>query len=445
MVLVIDTNKKQLNPCRPAEARLMLKEGKAAVFRQFPFTIILKEVSQEEVRPLRLKIDPGSKTTGMALVDNATGKVVFALELEHRSTTISQGLTSRRSVRRSRRNRNTRYRPARFDNKTRKEGWIAPSQESRITHVETWTRRLIQFSPLAAISFEDVIFDQQLMQNAHISNVEYQQGELKGYEVREYLLEKFNRTCIYCTVKEVPLEIDHIIPKSRGGTNRVSNLTLACKPCNQRKGNQTADEFGHPEVQEQAKAPLKAAAAMNIMRPVLLKRLKGTGLPVETGSGGRTKYNRTQQGLEKTHWIDAACVGASTPEKLIIKGIKPLYVKATGHGSRQMCKVDKYGFPRTGPKKDKKQQGFQTGDMVKAVVTKGLKMGTYTGKVAVRSSGSFNITTHTGVVQGIKHSYCKLIHRSDGYSYSFMPAISPTKKDNLSSPSLSHGVSRLMS
>ncbi len=311
MVLVIDTNKKQLNPCRPAEARLLLNKGKAAVFRQYPFTIILKEESQEEVRPLRLKIDPGSKTTGIALVDDATGKVVYALEIQHRSTTISQAITSRRSIRHSRRNRKTRYRPARFDNRTRKEGWIAPSLESRIAHVETWTRRLLQFCPITAMSYEDVKFDTQLMRNPQIAGVEYQRGELHGYEVREYLLEKFNRTCSYCQVKEVPLEIDHIIPKSRGGGNSISNLTLACTPCNQTKGNQTANEFGHPDIQKQANAPLRDAAAMNIIRSVLLKRLSSFGLPIETGSGGRTKFNRTQQGFEKTHWIDAACVGAS--------------------------------------------------------------------------------------------------------------------------------------
>ncbi len=428
MVLVIDTNKKQLNPCRPAEARLLLNKGKAAVFRQYPFTIILKEESQEEVRPLRLKIDPGSKTTGIALVDDATGKVVYALEIQHRSTTISQAITSRRSIRRSRRNRKTRYRPARFNNRTRKEGWIAPSLESRIAHVETWTRRLIQFCPITAMSYEDVKFDTQLMRNPQISDVQYQQGELQGYEVREYLLEKFNRTCSYCQVKEVPLEIDHIVPKSRGGGNSISNLTLACTPCNQTKGNQTADEFGHPDVQKQANAPLRDAAAMNIIRSVLLKRLNAFGLPIETASGGRTKFNRTQQGFEKTHWIDAACVGASTPKKLHIKGIKPLYVKATGHGSRQMCRVDTYGFPRTGPKKGKKHYGFQTGDIVKAVVIEGKKKGTHMGKVAVRTNGFFNITHASGVVQGIKHTYCKLIHKSDGYSYSFLPVFSTHKK-----------------
>src|SRR5215471_17672941 len=98
------------------------------------------------------------------------------------------------------------------------------------------------------------------MQDAEVSGVAYQQGELAGYEVREYVLEKFDRRCAYCHEEGIPLEVEHIIPKSRGGSDRVSNLTLACRPCNQRKGNQTAAEFGHPEVQAQAKAPLKDAA-----------------------------------------------------------------------------------------------------------------------------------------------------------------------------------------
>ncbi len=175
--------------------------------------------------------------------------------------------------------------------------------------------------------------------------------------------------------------------------------------------------------------------SMNIIRSVLLKRRSSVGLPIETGSGGRTKFNRTQQGFEKTHWIDAACVGASTPKKLNIKGIKPLYIKATGHGSRQMCRVDTYGFPRTGPKKGKKHYGFQTGDIVKAVVLEGKKRGTHMGKVAVRTNGFFNITHASGVVQGNKHTYCKLIHKSDGYSYSFLPVLSTHKTQFFNAPS----------
>ncbi len=231
----------------------------------------------------------------------------------------------------------------------------------------------------------------------------------------------------------MPIEIDHIIPKRKGGSNRVSNLTLACRPCNKKKGSQTAIEFGHPEVQKLAKQPLKDAAAMNITGPILFKRLQSLSLPIETGTGAQTKYNRTKQSLEKTHCYDAACVGISTPRRLSIKCTKVLAVKATGHGSRQMCRVDKHGFPRTGPKKNKKQCGFQTGDIAHAVVPTGKKLGTYKGKLAVRSSGSFNITTSTGVVQGIKHTYCKLIHRCDGYNYSLLQAL-PLRPKGLSLP-----------
>jgi hypothetical protein len=165
------------------------------------------------------------------------------------------------------------------------------------------------------------------------------------------------------------------------------------------------------------KAPLRDAAAVNTTRWALFERLKAFGLPVEGGSGGRTKYNRETLGLSKTHWLDAACVGASTPERLDIQGVVPLHITATGHGSRQMCRMDKYGFPRTAPKQQKRVQGFQTGDLVRAVVPGGKKAGTFIGKVAVRTSGSFNIATSHGTLQGINRRFCRLIARADGYSY----------------------------
>jgi 5-methylcytosine-specific restriction endonuclease McrA len=419
-VFVIDKNKKVCNPVHPGTARLLLKKGKAVIFRQFPFTIILKVESHETVKPLRLKIDPGSKTTGVAVI-NAAGEIIFIAEIHHRRYIITEAMTSRGSVKRSRRSRNTRYRKPRFNNRTSKH--LPPSIESNICHTVTWVTRFLKISPVTEISIEEAKFDTQRMQNPEISGVEYQQGELRGYEVREYLLEKFNRTCAYCQGKNIPLEIDHITPKSRGGSDRVSNLTLACKPCNQEKGNKTATEYGHPHVENLAKKPLRDASAMNVTRPILLKRLQALNLPIETGTGAQTKYNRIQRGLEKTHYNDAACVGSSTPQILKFRCTRVLVIKATGHGSRQMCRVDKYGFPRTGSKKEKRQFGFQTGDMVKAVVVKGKKKGTYTGKVAVRSSGYFNITTPTGVVQGINHSYYRLLHKADGYSYSFIEVL----------------------
>jgi hypothetical protein len=141
------------------------------------------------------------------------------------------------------------------------------------------------------------------------------------------------------------------------------------------------------------------------------------GLPIECGSGGLTKYNRTTRELPKTHWLDAACVGKSTPKNLQIAGVQPLLIMANGHGCRQMCRMNKYGFPRTGPKEAKFVKGFQTGDIVKSVVTSGKKVGTYVGRVAVRTTGSFNITTAKETVQGISYKYCKPVHKMDGYSY----------------------------
>lgn len=148
--------------------------------------------------------------------------------------------------------------------------------------------------------------------------------------------------------------------------------------------------------------------------------LESTGLPVEVGSGGLTKYNRKRLGISKSHWTDTACVGVETPDSLNIRNYQPLLIKAMSHGSRQMVKPDKYGFPRTAPKlRQKSFYGFQTGDIVKAVVTKGKKIGTYIGRVAVRKTASFNIKTKTETVQGIGHKYCQHLYKSDGYTYSF--------------------------
>ena len=417
-VFVLDNNRRPLSPVHPGTARLWLTLGKAAVFRRYPFTLILNEpVPTQPVEPLRVKIDPGSKMTGLAVVNDATGQVVWAAELAHRGQAIRKALSDRRAVRRKRRQRKTRYRATRFDNRRRWEGWLPPSLESRVHNIWTWVCRLRRLCPIEAISLELVRFDTQLLEQPEITGVEYQQGTLAGYEVREFLLEKWGRRCAYCHKTDVPLQVEHIVPKTRGGTNRVSNLTLACERCNTKKGTQTAAEFGHPEVQAQAKRPLKDAAAMNATRWALFRRLQATGLPVEVGTGGRTKWNRTTHQLPKTHWLDAACVGASTPKVLQVKGVVPLVIVATGWQRRQMCLMDDAGFPRTRAKQQSRVRGFRTGDMVRAVVTRGTKAGTYVGKVAIKASGYFTITTPAGAVPDIPHRYCRMLQRADGYSY----------------------------
>ncbi|MEG5052787.1 MULTISPECIES: RNA-guided endonuclease IscB [unclassified Microcoleus] len=419
-VLVIDANKEPLSPCHPSVARRLLTDGKAAIFRRYPMAIILKKVVDTKPEPLTLKLDPGSKTTGIALVQGE--KVMWGAELTHRGQAIKASLESRRSLRRSRRNRHTRYRQARFLNRTRPKGWLVPSLQHRVETIMTWVNKLIKFAPIGSIVQELVRFDLQQIENPEISGIEYQQGTLCGYEVREYLLEKWDRKCAYCDAENVPLQVEHIHPKAKGGTNRVSNLCLACEKCNLKKGTQNIEKFlaKKPDVLKrvlsQAKRPLKDAAAVNSTRWALFNRLKETGLPVSTGSGGLTKFNRTRLGLAKSHWLDAACTGKV--ESLEVLTSQPLLIKATGHGTRQMCRTDKFGFPSRHVPRNKFVKGFQTGDIVKAIVTDGKKVGKYAGRVAVRTSGSFNISA-SELVQGISHKYCQIVQRKDGYSYSF--------------------------
>ncbi|MDJ0680736.1 MAG: RNA-guided endonuclease IscB [Xenococcaceae cyanobacterium MO_167.B52] len=428
--LVLDTNKQPLSPCSPTIAKKLLKAGKAAVYKRYPFTIILRKVViTQEVKPCQIKIDPGSKTTGIAILQD--NKLIWAAELSHRGQQISDDLESRRSLRRGRRGRKTRYRKPRFAHRTREKGWLAPSLEHRVLTTMTWVKRLIKLCPISSIAMELVKFDCHKLQNPEINGIEYQQGTLYQYEVREYLLEKWNRTCAYCGAKNVPLEVEHIVPKSKSGSNRISNLCLACVPCNQDKSNLDIKEFlakspnTLKRILAHLLAPLKDATVVNSTRWKLFNALKSTGLPVTTGTGGQTKFNRSRQELNKTHWLDAACVG-NTPELEILTN-QPLLIKCAGHGNRQVIHVDKFGFPRTNKSGElvrksalvKSVKGFRTGDIVKAVVTKGKKIGSYLGKVSVRSSGSFNIKTISETVQGINSKYCSIIHRKDGYLYGF--------------------------
>lgn len=417
-VFVLSADRKPLDPCPSAYARRLLRDGKAAVFRRYPFTIILKERTHEESRVSehRLKLDPGSRTTGIAILK--ADRMVFAAELSHRGQAISDRLTMRRQLRRSRRDRDTRYRASRFDNRRRRDGWLAPSLNHRVLTTETWVRRLKKVCPISAISVEIARFDTQKMENPEISGVEYRHGELAGYEVREYLLEKWGRRCAYCGVENVPLQVEHIIPKSRRGSDRVSNLTLACDPCNKAKGTKTAAEFGHAEIMAKASKPLKDAAVVNATRWALFERLRRSDLPVECGTGGRTKFNRTRLNVPKAHWLDAACVGASTPERLLLPQ-SVLEISAVGHGRRQMCGTDRFGFPIRHRLRQKYHFGFQTGEMVRAVVPHGKKTGQHIGLVVCRASGSFDIRTRKSRVAGIGHKHCVSIHRADGYSYAF--------------------------
>ena len=448
-VLVLDKHKNPLMPCTPARARILLSQHKAAVFKIYPFTLILKNKTQHNTQPIQVKIDQGSKNTGIALVaEFKQGKtVIFAANLQHKGHAISEKLASRAASRRSRRSRKTRYRKPKWTNamskkqlvhiNQRPKGWFPPSVTSRVDNVTNLVNKLTRLTPISAIAVENVRFDTQLMENKSISGIEYQQGTLFEKEVKEYLLHLFHYKCAYCNglSKDPILEKEHIIPRSKKGSNRIDNLSLACHTCNQAKNNLLPQEwlmvlkkstskinkervkrFTH--IIKGIKPSLRDAAVMNAIRYKLVDALRVFNLPIELGSGGLTKFNRTNQQLPKDHWIDAACIGQSGNNIIIPKNLIPINIKAVGRGSRQMCLMNKFGFPRTKPKKKGHCFNFKTGDLIKAIVTKGKKEGTYIGRLAVRTSGNFNISTKNGIVQGINYRYCRLLQKNDGYHYS---------------------------
>ena len=422
MVFVLDRSKKPLNMISNAEARILLRKKLAVIHKIYPFTIRLRDNScVGKDRAYTVKIDPGSRHTGIAITDDKDSVVMLA-EIEHRGHLIKKNLDKRRDVRRNRRGRKTRYRPARFLNRKRPKGWLAPSVKSRADNVINFIKKYKKLLNINKVMIEHVSFDvAQMSSDTKLLGNDYQEGKLYQKELRSFIFSRSNNKCVYCGAKAE--EIDHVIPRSSGGTNSVHNLVASCKSCNKKKSNLTLKAFGKLAGKdfsklEPKKLP-KGAAIVQSAKNYMVKEITKLIPATIAYAAWMTKYNRDQLGLPKEHYYDALSVGEIPQNNSYhFSTDKILQISAKGRGSRQMCRVDRYGFPRTSPKGNKSVKGFQTGDMVKAIVPSGLKKeGKYLGKVAVRSSGQFNIQTKTQVIQGICHKYCQIIQRSDGYLY----------------------------
>ena len=421
MVLVINKQKQPCNTISAAYARILLFSKQAVIYKRIPFTIRLRNDNAVlKNRNYTIKIDPGSRTTGVAITDDKDSVVMLA-ELEHRGHIIKRNLDSRRAVRNSRRQRKTRYRKARFDNRTRPKGWLAPSVKSRADNVINFIKKYKKIINITKVMIENVSFDvAQMSSETKLWGIDYQQGNLYNKNLKEFIFSKTKGRCSYCGGKAT--EIDHVIPRSNGGTNSTYNLVASCRSCNEKKSNLSLKEFGKlmnkDYSQLEPKKLPKDATIVQSARNYMVKEIAKLVPDTTTHDAWLTKYNRDQLGLPKQHYYDALSVG-ETPTKFNFLTDKILQISAKGRGSRQMCSMDKFGFPRTSAKASKSVKGFQTGDIVKAIVPFGSKAGEYLGKVAVRSSGSFNIQTKTKVIQGIGYRYCHIVQRSDGYSYDY--------------------------
>ncbi|MEU8749916.1 RNA-guided endonuclease IscB [Streptomyces chartreusis] len=431
-VFVLSKEGRPLMPCHPARARELLRKGRPVVARQIPFVIRLKNRARGEsaVDGVQLRIDPGSKGTGLALTDEkpetdehggtiTVRRGLISVELLHRGEQIRACMQQRAGYRHRRRAANCRYRAPRSRNRTVPAGWLPPSLRHRVDTTLSLANRLCRYAPVTEIHMEHAGFDTRPTSN----------GTLAGTDARAHLRIKWNNACAYCDITGVPLNIEHLTPRSRGGSSRISNLVLACVPCNKAKGTKPVETFlaHRPDrlarILEQVEAPLRDAAAMNATYRQLSDALGAFGIPMQAWSARLTKTNRGAMQLGKTHTLDALSIGPLDHENgdaIVRFPGQVLVARATGRGSYARTTPDRYGFPRLRRARTKQHFGYVTGDLVRACVPSGKWAGTWTGRVSVRARGQHSLATPMGRFN-VSYRNLELLQRGDGYGYSSRP------------------------
>lgn len=307
MVYVLNSNGQPLMPTENhAKVRILLKSKRATVVKRCPFTIQLVYSNTNYTQDINLGVDTGSKHVGISATTK--NKVLFESNVELRNDIVNL-LSVRRQNRRTRRNRKTRYRKPRFDNRKRKDGWLAPSVQNKVNTHLTVISRAHEILPVSQIIVEVASFDIQKIKNPTISGTEYQEGEqLNFWNVREYVLFRDGHTCQCCKgkSKDKILNVHHIESRKTGG-NAPNNLITLCETCHNGYHNGTI------QLPKNIKRgmPFKDAAFMGIMRWAFYNRLKEMYPNVGLTYGYITKNTRIKNNLPKDHYIDARCISGN--------------------------------------------------------------------------------------------------------------------------------------
>lgn len=293
---------------RHGKVRRLLKSGKAKVIRRCPFTIQLLYATANITQDITLGVDAGSKHIGLSATTK--NKVLFESDVELR-TDVVNNLSTRREFRRSRRNRKTRYRKPRFNNRiaSKKPGWVVPSIKQKIQSHFTVIEKMYKILPISKIIVEVASFDIQKIKNPNIQGIEYQQGDqLNFWNIREYVLFRDNHTCQCCKgkSKDKILNIHHIESRKTGG-NAPNNLITLCETCH------TGYHKGTVQLPKTVKRGMsfKDAAFMGIMRWTFYNKLKEIYPNVSLTYGYITKNARINAKLPKEHYIDARCISGN--------------------------------------------------------------------------------------------------------------------------------------
>ena len=397
-VFVLDADGKPLAPCTPRRARMLIDRKRVARRYYRPFTIQLRNRANDDPvqNDTEVRTTPGRRTTGIAVVLKTPreDRTVYQEEIRHRAD-ISLRLQGRQRHRRRRRGEKW-YRAPRFKNRRRAADRLPPSLESVVSNQKHRIARLAERSGAGAAVVQDSKFDTQKILDPKIKGDEYQHGPLYQTHLRAYIRELWSHRCAYCGKaaweSRTHFELDHVVPRSKGGPTNVGNLVWACRPCNQAKADNDLDTFlaENPErstaVLRRAhrRKPLAAAGAMAWICQTLVKRLQSRALTVRTTTGADTAHARKQVGIPKSHADDAACCGTG---RLVTQLREPAKLKAVGHGRRKQIK----GLPETAyltwrlkPRGERRQvpcpghahhpntvHGVRTGDLVIVLSQKG--------------------------------------------------------------------------
>lgn len=364
-----------LMPTHSAKARVLLKEGKAKVIQRTPFSIQLLYETTEEVQPITAGIDDGGIHVGVACI--AGNKVLYQETIKLR-TDIKGKMDTRRSYRKSRRSRKTRYRKPRFLNRTRPEGWLPPSIQSKKDAIVRTIKKLPLPKP-ALIRLEDAYFDFQAMDNPEISGKEYQQGPV-FYE-KNYKSAAKTRDGHQCRVckGEDHLQVHHVKPRSEGGTDKLSNLMTLCKECHQKHHRE-----GLP-LPKQKSSFYMFASHVQQGKNYLQAELRKIA-PLQTTFGYITSYHRKKANIEKSHVNDAVMIANPTskpnPEYIQTKCVefrkRSLHEATARKGRKEPNRTQKRN-----EKNRFRLKGFQRLDTVKAFGHEGYISG-FTGSYSCR-------------------------------------------------------------
>lgn len=410
MVYVLNIDGRPLMPTnRHGKVRRLLKSGQAKVVSRCPFTIQLLYESTNHTQPVSLGIDAGSKTIGLSATTET--KVLFEAKVTLRNDIVDL-LSTRREQRRTRRNRKTRYRKCRFQNRvhSKQKGWLAPSIENKISTHLTMVAKVHKILPITNIVVETASFDTQLLKAIEEGRplpqgADYQQGEQIGFwNVREYVLFRDNHTCQCCKgkSKDKILNVHHIESRKTGGDS-PGNLITLCETCHKNYHKGLIPKF-KPERQPS----YRDGASMGIMRWAFYNRLKEIYPNVSMTYGYITKNTRIINGLEKDHHIDARCISGN-PLAIPLKNVY-LYKKVRCH-NRQIhkCTILKGGY-RKFNQAPKYVSGYQLFDKVLYNNQECFIFGR-------RSSGSFDVRLLDGtkLSAGVSYKKLKLLEKRKSY------------------------------